>query len=134
MGIDYGLKYLGIAITDTMHIIASPFGTIEGGLSLKKDALKILEIAESNNVSTIVFGMPINMNGSKGKMAVIVHNLVDMIKSISNIKIVTIDERLTTVQAEKILISNNTSRNKRKNLKNKISAALILQTYLNMFS
>jgi putative Holliday junction resolvase len=132
MGIDYGLKRIGIAITDFLQITASPFDTIKN-VSLKKNALKILEIAKNNGVSIIVLGLPLNMNGTEGKMAETVRKFIEEIKFLSDIEITTVDERLTTVQAERMLIEEaDISRGKRKNLKDKIAAVLILQTYLDM--
>ncbi|MCA6079374.1 MAG: Holliday junction resolvase RuvX [Endomicrobium sp.] len=132
MGVDYGLKRIGIAMTDFLRITASPFCTVES-VSLKKNALEIVEIAESNDVSTIVLGLPINMNGTEGSMAEVVRKFAREIKFLSGVEVTTVDERLTTVQAERMLIdSAGVSREKRKGLKDKIAAALILQTYLDM--
>jgi putative Holliday junction resolvase len=132
MGIDYGLKRIGIAMTDFLQITTSPFDTIKN-VSLKKNALKILEIAKNNGVFVIVLGLPLNMNGTEGKMAETVHKFIEEIKFFSDIEVTTVDERLTTVQAERMLIEEaDISRKKRKNLKDKIAAALILQTYLDM--
>ncbi len=132
MGIDYGLKRIGIAMTDFLRITASPFNAIKN-VSLKKNALKILEIAKNNNVSVIVFGLPLNMNGTEGGMAETVRKFIEEIKFLSDIEVTTVDERLTTVQAERMLIGEaDISRERRKGLKDKIAAALILQTYLDM--
>ena len=133
IGVDYGLKRIGLAMTDLLRITASPFDTIES-ISIKKNAAKILEIAKANNVSVIVFGLPVNMNGTEGKMSETVRKAVDEIKTLSSdVEVTTIDERLTTAQAERILIEEaDVSREKRKGLKDKIAAALILQTYLDM--
>jgi putative Holliday junction resolvase len=132
MGIDYGLRHIGIAMTDELQIIASPFGIIES-TSINGNVLRILEIAKNNNVSVIVLGFPLNMNGSEGEMAEIVCKVVKEIKSFSTVKVVMVDERLTTVQAERILIDEgDISRKKRKRLKDKIAAAFILQTYMAM--
>ncbi|MDR2251337.1 MAG: Holliday junction resolvase RuvX [Endomicrobium sp.] len=133
MGVDYGLKRIGLSITDLLRITASPFDTIES-ISIKKNAVKILEIAKANNVSVIVFGLPVNMNGREGEMSETVRKVVDEIKTLSSdVEVTTIDERLTTAQAERILIEEgDVSRQKRKGLKDKIAAALILQTYLDM--
>ena len=133
MGVDYGLKRIGLAMTDLLRITASPFGIIES-ISIKKNAVKILEIAKANNVSVIVFGLPVNMNGTEGKMSETVRKAVDEIKTLSSdVEVTTIDERLTTAQAERMLIEEaDVSREKRKGLKDKIAAALILQTYLDM--
>lgn len=130
MGVDYGLKRIGIAMTDILHITSSPFDIIES-VSIKKNTLKILEIAKTNDVSVIVFGLPVNMNGSEGEMAKTVRKVIEEIKLISSIEVTTIDERLTTAQAERILIDEgDISRRKRKGLKDKIAAALILQIYV----
>jgi putative Holliday junction resolvase len=134
MGVDYGLKRIGIAMTDILQIVSSPFDIIES-VSLKKDAIKIVDIAKNNDVSCIVVGLPINMNGTEGEMAKTVRKVIEEIKLISNVKITMIDERLTTSQAERILVCEaNVSRQKRKGLKDKIAASVILQTYLDMQS
>lgn len=134
MGIDYGLKRIGIAMTDMLQITSSPFETIES-VSLKKNALRLLEIAKNNDVSVIVFGLPINMNGTEGEMAYIVRKVVEEIKSLSSVEVAMIDERLTTAQAERMLIDEgDVSREKRKGLKDKIAASLILQTYMDTCS
>lgn len=130
MAVDYGFKRIGIALTDIMQIMASPYETIES-ISLKKNAQKIVEIAKNNDVSTIVVGMPVNMNGTEGEMAETVRSFIKEIEAISDIEIKTIDERLTTAQAERMLVDEaDISRDKRKGLKDKVAAALILQTYL----
>ncbi|MDR0617835.1 MAG: Holliday junction resolvase RuvX [Endomicrobium sp.] len=132
MGIDYGLKRIGIAMTDILQVVSSPFDIIES-VSLKKDAAEIVNIAKNNDVSCIVVGLPINMNGTEGEMAMSVRKVVEEIKLISDIDVATVDERLTTSQAERMLICEaNVSRQKRKGLKDKIAASLILQIYLDM--
>ncbi|MDR3124908.1 MAG: Holliday junction resolvase RuvX [Endomicrobium sp.] len=132
MGIDYGLKRIGIAMTDILQVVSSPFDIIES-VSLKKDAAEIVNIAKNNDVSCIVVGLPINMNGTEGEIAMSVRKVVEEIKLISDIGVATVDERLTTSQAERMLICEaNVSRQKRKGLKDKIAASLILQTYLEM--
>lgn len=130
MSIDYGLKRIGIAMTDIMRIMASPFDTIES-VSVKKNAAAIVEIAKNNGVDEMVVGMPVNMNGTEGEMAETVKKFISEINLISEIPVAVIDERLTTAQAERMLIDEaNVSRKKRTGLKDKISAAIILRLYL----
>jgi len=130
MAIDYGLKRIGIAMTDIMQITASPFDTIDS-FSIKKNAAKIAEIAKNNDVEIIVVGIPINMNGTQGEMADIVKMFIEEIKAVYSVPVATIDERLTTAQAERMLIEEgDVSRDKRKGLKDRLAAAFILQTYL----
>jgi putative Holliday junction resolvase len=131
MGIDYGIKRIGIAMTDIMRIVASPFDTVDSSESVKKNALKIVEIAQNNDVSEIVVGIPVNMNGTEGEMAETVRKFIEEIKKISSMQIFEMDERLTTAQAERMLIEEgNVSRGKRKGLKDKLAASFILQTYM----
>lgn len=131
MGIDYGIKRIGIAMTDIMQIMASPFETIDSSESVKKNAAKIVEIAKENDVSSIVVGVPFNMNGTEGEMADTVRKFIEEVKNITDIQIFEIDERLTTAQAERMLIDEgDVSREKRKGLKDKLAASFILQTYL----
>ena len=131
MGIDYGIKRIGIAMTDIMRILASPFETIDSSESVRKNAAAIAEMAKSNDVSEIAVGIPVNMNGTEGEMAGTVRKFIEELKKIIDIPIAEIDERLTTAQAERMLIEEaDISREKRKGLKDKVAAALILQTYL----
>jgi putative Holliday junction resolvase len=129
LAVDYGLKRIGLAITDLLQITASPFDTIES-VSFKKNALKIAQIARSNEVSEIVVGLPLSMNGDKSEMTDIVDKFIEELKNVSLLSVKAIDERLTTVQAERMLVEADISRQKRKGLKDKVAAALILQAYL----
>ena len=131
MGIDYGIKRIGIAMTDIMQITSSPFETIDSSESIRKNAEKIVEIAENNDVDVIAVGVPVNMNGSESEMTGTVRKFIEELKKITNLQIAEIDERLTTAQAERMLIDEgDISREKRKGLKDRLAAAFILQTYL----
>jgi putative Holliday junction resolvase len=131
MGVDYGQKRTGIAISDKLQIISMPFCTFKN-VSIEKDAIKILKVATDRNVSIIVLGLPLNMNGTISIMAKIIYNLIKQIIYFEpTMQIVTIDERLTTLQAEKMLIREmNISRKKRKFIRDKIAATFILKVYL----
>jgi putative Holliday junction resolvase len=130
LAVDYGLKRIGLAMTDLLQIAASPFETIES-VSLKKNALKIAETAKANEVSEIVVGLPLSMNGDESEMTGIVRNFIDELKKVSGLPVVEIDERLTTAQAERMLVEEaDMPRGKRKGAKDKIAAALILQIRL----
>jgi putative Holliday junction resolvase len=130
LAVDYGLKRIGLAMTDLLQITALPFETIES-VSLKKNALKISEIAKNNEVSEIVVGLPLSMNGDESEMTGIVRGFIRELKNISGLAVAEIDERLTTAQAERMLVEEaDISRVKRKGIKDKVAAALILQIYL----
>lgn len=98
--------------------------------SIAEDIKKLKAIIEENDIKKIVVGMPVNMNGSIGFQGKKVMNFIDELKDDFKIPIVTWDERLTTVIAEKALIQADISRKKRKGLIDKMSAVVILQNYL----
>ena len=129
MGIDFGTVRIGIALSDPMRIISSPFETY-----LRKnetaDVDYILNIVNTQNVKTIVFGLPLNMDGTEGETALKVRNFAELIKKNCDCEIVFQDERLSSMEAEEILINSNVKREKRKQLIDKLAAQIILQTYI----
>ncbi|MDD5020887.1 MAG: Holliday junction resolvase RuvX [Endomicrobiaceae bacterium] len=133
LGIDYGKKRIGLALSDIMAIFAQPFDVIESK-GIKNDALNILKISKENSVSCIVIGIPIRLDTSEGEMAELTKEFIEELKKLTTeIKIDVIDERLTTTQAERMLTEEaNMSREKRKNVRDKIAATFILQTYLDI--
>lgn len=133
LGIDYGTKNIGIAISDTSRFIATPLVIIDN--SNKENTLKKLEtIIKENNVSVIVIGLPLLMNGQIGDMAIKAKNFGQELEKIfPNIEICYFDERLTSKKVENMLINNfDLSRNKRKKVIDKIAAAEILQSVLDL--
>ena len=133
LGIDYGEARVGIAITDSLNITAQGLETIQRNNSDKIVLRRIDEILEQyKDVDTIVVGMPINMNGTISKRAEITNEFIHKLKCKYNkMKIETIDERLTTVQAHKTMNFLNVNKNKKRNIVDTISAVYILETYLN---
>lgn len=129
MGLDFGDKKIGVALSDTLGITAQAKTVIH--TSNKKEALKqIKKLIKENEVKEIVVGLPKNMNGSLGFRADITNKFVDFLKQNLNISIKLWDERLSSAEAEKLLISADLSRAKRKKVIDKLAAALILQSYL----
>jgi putative Holliday junction resolvase len=133
LGIDYGKKRIGLAISDIMCIVAQPFNVIESK-GIKNDVLSVLQISKENNVSCIVIGLPVRLDTSEGEMTEFTKEFIEELKKQANgIKIDSIDERLSTLQAERMLTEEaNISREKRKNIRDKIAATFILQTYLDI--
>lgn len=129
LGLDFGSKTIGVAVSDPMHIIASGLVTIKRS-DVKTDIAKIIEIIEEQEISKIIIGMPYNMDGSKGPSAQRVMSFVDLLKKEVSQEIIYQDERLTTIEAEEVLINDRIRREKRKEHIDKIAAALILQSYL----
>lgn len=129
LGLDVGDKTIGIAVTDLLHITAQGITTIRR-TNEGEDFKKLKAIIDEYDVKKIVVGLPINMNGSIGFQGEKTIELAEKIEKKFKIEIIYEDERLTTVAAEKMLISGDVRRNKRKELIDKVAATYILQTYL----
>ena len=129
MALDYGDVRIGIALSDVTRFLASGYENYTRK-DLVKDCTHIAEIARDNNVKVIVLGLPLNMDGSEGVRVEKTREFAEELKKYTDAKIDFLDERLTSVSAEKILISADVSRKKRKQVLDKLSATIILQDYL----
>ena len=130
MGLDIGDVRIGIALSDLLGITAQGQETYTRTGDDEADADYIVAFADMNDVSRIVCGLPKNMNGTIGVQAEKTRAFADLIASRTKADIVFVDERLTTVSANRVLLEADTSRKKRKKVVDKIAATIILQTYL----
>lgn len=129
MGIDFGRKRIGIAISDELGMAAFPKGTIS--IEDNSDEIESIRVlAQENNVREIVVGLPLNMDGTEGGIAKETREFIGRLKKKISIPIQVIDERLSSSQIERFLIDADISRKKRKSLSDKLSAQIILQSYL----
>ena len=129
MALDVGTKRIGVSMSDELFLTAQGADTIYR-ISLDADLAKIKKVAEDNGVGEIIVGLPINMNGTYGAKAKEVVEFMDNLTKVVGIPVKTWDERLTTVQAENVLLEADVSRAKRKKSIDKIAAQFILQSYL----
>lgn len=129
IGIDLGEKRIGIAISDELGITSQGLPTIYTKTEID-DIESIKLVIEQYKAEKVIFGLPINMNGSIGPQAKKAIEFAEKVKDICKIPVEMVDERLTTSTAERVLIQGNRSRKKRKKVIDKMSAVLILQTYL----
>ena len=122
MGLDYGSKTVGVAMSDPLGITAQAVETIwrKDENKLRKTCARIEELINEYEVERIVLGLPKHMNNDLG----------EMVKRRTGLEVVMWDERLTTVEAERTLIENNVRRENRKQYIDKIAAVFILQGYL----
>lgn len=129
LGLDLGSKTLGVALSDITAKIASAYETLKYN---NYDELinKLNEIINEFDIKEVVLGYPLNMDGSASIRSIESKNFKNILEDKFNIKVHLQDERLTTMEAEKILINNNTRRKKRKKVIDKLAAVLILQTFL----
>ncbi len=133
MGLDVGTKRIGVAISDELGWTARGIKTLHRG-SGESDLREIRDIARGYGVEKIVVGLPANMNGSLGPQAEIALGFVRELRQIVDLPIITWDERLSTLEATKMLIRANLSRKKRKPKVDMTAAIIILQSYLNSLS
>ncbi len=129
MGLDVGDKTIGVALSDPMFLIANPLETIKRKKA-SLDIQRLVEIINENDVETIVVGLPKNMNNSIGPQSMKVMSFVDLLKKQTDKEIIYQDERMTTLQSERVLIDMDVRRENRKEHIDKIAASFILQTYL----
>jgi putative Holliday junction resolvase len=128
LGIDFGEKRIGLAISDELGLTAQGLDTLESKNSKKHIAL-LKEIIQENKVDKIVVGLPLDRNGNINKDSAVI-DFVDRLKDGLKLPIETWDERLSTVEASRILLQADTSRRKRKRVVDKLAAQIILQGYL----
>jgi len=129
LGLDFGSKVIGVAISDELTITAQPLTSIRR-TSLEKDLSSILELVTGYQVAEVVVGLPINMNGTKGESARKAEAFIEKLQGRLSSKIISWDERLTTMAAERVLLEGDVSRRKRRKVIDRVAAALILQGYL----
>ncbi len=129
LAIDYGEKRMGIALSDPLKITAQPFETIEV-VSLKKAANEIASLVKREDVEEIILGMPYRADGSEGDMAKRVREFAEMLEKRVRVPVKFVDERMTTRAVERMLIEGGVNREKRKKVKDKLSATYLLEGYL----
>ena len=131
LGIDYGDARIGIALSDELGILASPLQTYKSQ-SMRKDIDYIANISKENNCGKIVVGLPLNMNGTEGDRVSKTKSFGNVLEKVAGVPVVYKDERLTTVQVERVFEQANVKKDKRKQIVDKTAAVLILQSYLDM--
>lgn len=136
MGLDYGSKTVGVAISDPLQITAQGIETItrKDENKLRKTCARIEELIREYEVGLIVLGLPKHMNNDIGERAEKSLEFGEMLKRRTGLEVIMWDERLTTIEAERTLIENKIRREDRKKYIDKIAAVFILQGYLDSLS
>ena len=129
LALDHGTKRVGVAVSDELKVIAQPLEYIPAG-PFADFLTRLKDIIREKEVELILIGMPRNMDGSYGPAALRVQEFVAALQDAIAIPIKTLDERLTTVQAQNALIQGNVRRDKRREKVDKTAAAILLQSYL----
>lgn len=136
MGLDYGTKTVGVAVSDPLGITAQAVETItrKEENKLRKTCARIEALIAEYGVERIVLGFPKHMNNDIGERAEKALEFRDMLARRTGLEVVMWDERLTTVSAERTLMESGVRREKRKKHIDQIAAVFILQGYLDMLS
>ena len=131
LGLDLCNRTLGMAISDFLGILANPIGTFRFEDQDLDSALEETKrVIKENQVEKIVLGFPKNMNGTIGPQAEYCLKFKEMLEEATALEVIMIDERLTSKQADVIMLAADMSRKKRKKNVDKLAATIILQTYL----
>ena len=130
LGIDYGRKRIGLAISDETETLASPLPVHRRQRTLNHDLWTLKRLIASQGISRFVIGLPLNMDGSQGEMAEEALTFAAQLSQLTELPFDPVDERRTSAEAERVLIQGDVSRKKRRELRDGLAAVLILQSYL----
>ena len=132
MGLDFGSKTVGVAVSDPLRLTAQSLEIIRRSSpsKLRRTLARIEELAAEYEVETIVLGYPKNMNNTQGERCEKTQEFARQLEKRTQLPVILWDERLTTVAADKIMMESGVRRENRKEYVDKIAAGLILQGYL----
>ena len=129
LGLDYGRKRIGLSISDENACLASPLPFYKR-VYLRKDLYALATIAKEQHAGTLVIGLPLNMDGTKGKMAREVEAFARELQAVVKRPVELYDERLSSAEAERVLLEGHVKRQKRRQLRDGLAATVILQGFL----
>ncbi len=129
LGIDYGSRRVGVAVSDATNTIALPLKILEV-TSRARAVEQVAAVAAERGVEQIVVGLPLNMNGTEGEMATAARTFAEELEEVVSAHVALFDERLSTAQIERVLLDADLSRNKRKGVRDKLAAQVILQAWM----
>jgi putative Holliday junction resolvase len=124
LGVDFGNKRTGLAISDETGAVAQPVGYVVGG------ADEVARVATERGASKIVVGLPRRLDGTSSEQTETTQRFIAALKRATAIPVESWDERLTTAQAERVLLEGNVRRAKRKEKRDQLAATILLQSYL----
>lgn len=130
MALDVGDVRIGVAVSDLMGIIANPLETYTRKGDLSRDVQYIVDLAKAHEVSLFVSGLPLGLDGQENEQTRKTREFVDALQSHTDIPVKYMDERFTTLSAERVLIQGNVRRENRKKVIDKVAATIILQNFL----
>ena len=131
MAIDYGARGVGVAVSDELQLTVRPLTTIRREkLKYAQVVERVCELAAENEVATLVVGLPLNMDGTRGAAVERVESFISDLRRSLSIPIVAIDERLTSHEADQLLREMGVSPRERRARSDEYAATIILQDYI----
>lgn len=128
---DIGDKRIGVAVSDPFNTFALPANTYFRTKNASEDANKLSDLVKEKDAGLIVCGLPVNFDGSESIQTQKTKKFVELLQQYTNVPVVFEDERFTTMEAERVLISGGVRRENRKQSIDSIAASYILEGYLN---
>ncbi len=126
LGVDFGTKRVGLAISDSLGMTARPLSVVPRALAVDE----VVVLVKEQDIGTIVVGLPTGLSGGEGMSATEARKLADELASATGVDIVLLDERFTSRLAEVALLESGMKRRRRRETVDKVAAAIILQDYL----
>ena len=128
MALDHGSRRIGVAVSDPLGLTAQPYDTFE---ATDPEVLnRIAQTADDLGVTEIVVGLPVSLDGSEGPAAVAARVFADEVRAATRLPVTLHDERFSSVTAERVLLEGDVRRAKRKDVRDRVAAAVFLQSYL----
>jgi putative Holliday junction resolvase len=131
LGLDYGSRRIGVAVSDPLGITAQPLPALhrEGD---RKDIARVARLVAGLGVDSVVLGLPLLLNGDEGPQAARARAFGEMLSAELSLPVTMWDERLTTAQSERHLIDSGVRRERRKEIRDSLSAMFLLQSFLDL--
>lgn len=130
VGIDLGTRRVGVAVSDPDRILASPYEVIQRSGDAARDRRRVAEVVAEVEADLVVVGLPLSMNGSVGKAAASALAEAEALGEVVGVPVVTFDERLTTVSADRSMMERKMKADARRRVVDKVAAAVMLQAWL----
>ena len=124
LGVDFGRKRIGLAISDATGVVAQPVGYVTGGLA------DVVRAAVERGAGKIVVGVPRRMDGTESEQTKLTRTFIAALEQATTLPVAKWDERLTTVQAERVLLEGDARRAERREKRDQLAATILLQSYL----
>ncbi len=129
LGLDFGLRRVGAAVSDPARSIASPLEVYERR-DARQDARHYETLIREHDIERIVVGLPVHTSGREGQLAALARQWGSWLMTVAGLPVMYHDERYTSVEADNLMIESGLKRQKRKSLRDKVAAQILLQDYL----